>query len=497
MVGVFTYDVTNNIITVTGGTSGSPVGFIDFWNADKAGTLSLQARTGISAVDGSPVNLTRNARPTDRVVLGGAKQDLYIVVTAWTNMTSATVRLIGTDTSGAAQTEDLAITGNGTYYATKYYATLTQTQVTAFSGTGSFAYEVKQAQWGVVWKQSTNRFMFDCGIIIGDGSTATYFTDYGKQITFSSTAISSSGSNWLRTANNATTTFGQCADTSKKTTYNGITFAVLDAAHYGYFKLDGDINSFQYYYSCQFWSAGGTIFICGTRMWNCLLDSNSDPNKIFSGGDIDTLIATKAYRGLRCYVGVTIQRAFLIGCTYGIFASGAAGPYTISNPYTRYCSNTLYLSYLTSALYLINWDSDTYACAGDNSTGTVYRQYTFDLLVTDKAGNPISGATVTVTDTNGTPVFSATTGANGRIATQTITRITYSGTNGSTVTDYSPHVLTIIKAGYQTYVKTFTLSAKISWEIKLAKAQALLLDSGSPVVNLSPTDPENKMVLAL
>lgn len=496
MVGTFTYDVTNNIITVTGGTAGSPVGFIDFWNADKAGTLSLHARTGISGVDGSPVNLTRNARPTDRVVLGGPKQDVYVAVTAWTNMTSAAVRLIGTDTSGAAQTEDLAITGNGTYYATKYYATLTQTQVTAFSGSGSLAYEVKQAQWGVVWKQSTNRFMFDCRIVIGDGSTATYFTDYAKQITFSSTAIGASGQNWLATVNNATTTFGQCADASKKTTYNGISFAVLDAAHYGYFAI-GDVNSYMHYYSCEFWSAGGAIFIRGTRIWNCLLDNNSDPNLISSGGDIDTLIATKAYRGLRCYVGVTIQRAFLIGCTYGIFLGGAAGPYTISNPYTRYCTNTLYLSYLTSNVYVINWDSDSYACSGDHSTGTVYRQYTFDLLVTDKAGNPIPGATVTVKDTNGTLVFSVTTKADGTIGTQTITRTTYSGTNGGTVTDYSPHALTIIKAGYQTYVKTLMLSAKTSWEIKLAKAQALLLDSGSPIVNLLPTDPENNMVLAL
>jgi len=495
MVGTFTYDVTNDIITVTGGTAGSPVGFIDFWNADKAGTLSLHARTGISGVDGSPVNLTWNARPTDRVVLGGAKQDLYVVVTAWTNMTSATVKLIGTDTSGAAQTEDLSITGNGTYYATKYYATLTQTQVTAFNGTGSFAYEVKQGQWGVVWKQSTNGFMFDCRIAIGDGSTATYFTDYAKQITFSSTAISANGQNWLVAQNNATTTFGRCADAIKKTTYDGIVFAILDAAHYGYFAMGG--TSYIYYYSCEFWSAGGTIFIRATRIWNCLLDTNSDPNLVQSGGDIDTLIATKAYRGLRCYVGVTIQRVFLIGCTYGIFLGGAAGPYTISNPYTRYCTNTLYLSYLTSNVYIINWDSDTYACSGDNSTGTVYRQYTFDLRVTDKAGNPIPGATVTVKDTNGTLVFCVTTKADGTIDTQTITRTTYSGSNGGTVTDYAPHALTIIKAGYQTYVKTFVLSAKTSWEIKLAKAQALLLDSGSPVVNLSPTDPENKMVLAL
>jgi hypothetical protein len=482
MVGAFTYDVTNNSITVTGGTAGSPVGFTDFWNADKSGTRVLLATTPC----GAGMSLTTPVKPTDRLAL-----KLTFVVSALS--VAGVISINGLDAWGNAITENIIVNANGNYATTLYYASV---NAAGISCTGTYSISVTQAQWGVIWKQSTNRFMLDCRIMIGDGTTATYFTDYAKQITFSALAISANGQSWLTTTNNATTTFGQCADTGKKTTYNGIAFAVLDATHYGYFTL-GDVNSFQYYYSCEFWSAGGTIFIRGTRIWNCLLDSNSDPNLISSGGDIDTLIATRAYRGLRCYVGVTIQRVFLIGCIYGIFLGGAAGPYTISNAYTRYCTNTLYLSYLTSNAYVINWDSDTYSCAGDHSTGTAYRQYTFDLLVTDKAGNPIPSATVSVKDTNGTLVFSVTTKADGTIDTQTITRTTFGGSNGGTVTDYAPHALTIIKAGYQTYAKSFVLSAKTSWEIKLAKAQALLLDSGGPVVNLLPTDPENKMVLAL
>jgi hypothetical protein len=120
LVGTVTYNPATNLLTAVGGTAGSPMGFIDLWNADKAGTLSLHALTGISAADGSAVALTRNARPADYKVLGGARQDLYVTVTNWSGMTSATVRLIGTETNDATQTEDLALTGNGTYYATKY-----------------------------------------------------------------------------------------------------------------------------------------------------------------------------------------------------------------------------------------------------------------------------------------------------------------------------------------------------------------------------------------
>ena len=36
MVGTWTFDASNNVLTVVGGSSGSPAGFMDAWNADKA-----------------------------------------------------------------------------------------------------------------------------------------------------------------------------------------------------------------------------------------------------------------------------------------------------------------------------------------------------------------------------------------------------------------------------------------------------------------------------
>jgi hypothetical protein len=53
-------------------------------------------------------------------------------------------------------------------------------------------------------------------------------------------------------------------------------------------------------------------------------------------------------------------------------------------------------------------------------------------------------------------------------------------------------------AGYQKYVKKFTLTDKTSWEIKLAKISQILLDQGGkPILNVVPTDPENKIVVKL
>ena len=496
MVGTFTYDVTNNIITVTGGTAGSPVGFIDFWNADKAGTLSLHARTGISGVDASLVNLTRNARPTDRVVLGGAKQDLYVVVTAWTNMTSATVKLIGTDTSGAAQTEDLAMTDNGTYFATKYYATLTQTQVTAFSGSGSFAYEVKQGQWGVVWKMGTTGVRFDCRLVVGDGSTATYLTDSEKQVVFSY-VLSANAQYYMSVKTNANATFGTLIDAGLKITSKGCQFLFLDT-HYGIF---GSWGTNTYYYSCSFDAISTcNVLIQGSRAYNVLLVNQVEFSDM-RNGDVYNILSTRCYNGIRTWINATVSNITVMGATNAGILCGGTTDASISNVFNRGSTRLGWNSgpsNPTNTFYLINVDSDVWTFNFDAAAlGKILRQYTIDIRVTDNLNNALSGATVTVKDNNGTAVFSVITDEGGSIATQTVSRGHYQKDTGNTLRDYGPHTIIISKARYQTYQKTFVLSAKVTWDIKLAKAQALLLDSGSPVVNLSPTDPENKMVLAL
>jgi hypothetical protein len=58
-----------------------------------------------------------------------------------------------------------------------------------------------------------------------------------------------------------------------------------------------------------------------------------------------------------------------------------------------------------------------------------------------------------------------------------------------------PYTLTVEKAGYQAYVKKFVLSGKVTWEIKVARANSILFNSGRPVLNIESSDPENKNVV--
>jgi hypothetical protein len=500
LAGTWTYDVANNVITVVGATQGSPAGFVDAWTADKAGTLSLHARTGISAADGSAVNLTRNARPTDRVVLGGAKQDLYIVVTAWTNMTAATVQLTGTNTNDAAQTEDLAITGNGTYYTTKYFKTLTKSQVTVFtkSDSGSFAYEVKQGQWGRVWKTGTAQFQFDCKLYVGDGSTETWFVDVLKQVTFSA-GIAGAWEFLLFGRLNAHVTFGALLSSTLKTSSSGCMFRSLEqnnnAILFVYIQQYGAL------YSCTFAAVDPIPYHFVTvlndqRIWNCSCIHATH----FWGcrADIYNAYVTKSAVGfMDINPASTLNRLTVTDCGAALYAYGNVAT-TVANAVLR--NNTSMMRLISTSVdsNLINIDSDawTFEYYG-TCTGKIYRRNEIDLKVTDKDNTAINGATATLKDKDGNTIFSVATNGSGDIATQTVSRGYYDQAHGNTLQDYGPHTLTISKAGYQTYVKKFVLAAKTAWEVKLARANTVLFDQGAPVLDVKPLDPENRNVVVL
>jgi hypothetical protein len=485
---------------------------VDLWTADKAGTLSLHARTGISGVDANPVNLTRNLRPADEVLMGGPKNDLYIVVTAWTNMTAATIRLVGTDASGAAQTEDIVVTGNGTYNATKLFKTLSQSQVTVFtkSDTGSFAYEVLQGQWGVVWRPSPvptweAYFHFDAKIQIGDGTTATWFADTNKLVEFYPMVDPNIG---ILVKNNATFRLGVLVDAAKKIGRSGCFMLDLGATGWG-FIISG-ISGTIYLYGCAFASLGKNTYIefrGNGRAWQCLWNWSTTPMFTATAtGDVFQQTNVFCQSGIQTRTSnITVDRlnVFSNGTMYGIsFRYMSSSSATITNPYVRNVQYTVEIQSVTNSnCYVVNMDYDsenwTFAWYGTDTGTRVYRQYTVNLKVTDKDNNPINGATVTLKDKDGNQVFSVNTDANGNIVTQTVSRGYYDQAHGNTLQDYSPHILTITKLGYQTYVKEFTLSAKTAWEVKLAKAQHILLNSGRPVLNLKPSDPENKSVVVL
>ena len=89
--------------------------------------------------------------------------------------------------------------------------------------------------------------------------------------------------------------------------------------------------------------------------------------------------------------------------------------------------------------------------------GVIREQWTFARPVLDEAGDPVAGATVTITNAQDAEVASYTTNASGLPAATTyLTSREWTGTS-ETLTNHSPFTLTVAKAGYQTLTEIDTV----------------------------------------
>jgi hypothetical protein len=346
--------------------------------------------------------------------------------------------------------------------------------------------------------------MIDAKIIVGDASTATTFGDTGKQVYFTLTGAIV----YVSLRKKSTATFGTLNDAGKKTSNNGCHFLFASSGWaYPFQVYAGDATAKLYLYSCTLEfpnvTSGGTApyiednsSLAVLAVYNCILDRIAIKG-FPSTADIYNVQVSNGYYGLNS-ISCAANVCYISGCKYAFYGYQNVGD-IVSNMTVRNCITKFFLQDGgTGSRHLVNFDVDSWTFQWNNSpTNKIYRQYTIDLKVTDKENNNISGATVSLVDKNGTAIFSVTTAADGTIASQTVSRGYYDTAHGDTLQEYSPHTLTISKSGYQTYLKKFTLEAKISWEIKLAKWSQILFTNGKPVLNIVPTDPENKIVLGL
>jgi hypothetical protein len=473
---------SSNIITVTGYTSGSPCGFNDLWLADKKGTFDLTSRTGISGTDANPVALTYVLRPTDFYVLGSNGNqlgNLSVTVSSWSGLTNCTIRIAGTDRLGVAQTEDFVFTGNAQTYTTKFFHTLTTSQVIGFSGTGSFTYKVTQGQWGVVWKQATNQYGFDAILQIGDGSANTYFKDTSKEIVFSS-------GTQINTKNKSYVTFGTLVDATSYTTKDGCSFiSTLTGSDVAVINgYAGGLLAEIYVYGCSFVSTNG--YGGGTRggiygywnggnkivVYNSLFTGYKNAVSYVKNGDLYNILATNCESLCAVVLTSTTNYLYSLGNSYGFTFSVAYGGTVKNGVGAKLSTKGIYCWSITIDGYLVNTilsDWTIYWSGGIANTAKIYRQYEFDLKVTFQNETAIQNANVTLKyfGMGGGTVGSWLTVADGKISTKTLTMGYYNQANGNTLQNYNPYNLTITYPNMITYSQNMTLSQKTDWTIAL------------------------------
>jgi len=138
-----------------------------------------------------------------------------------------------------------------------------------------------------------------------------------------------------------------------------------------------------------------------------------------------------------------------------------------------------------------------------NATLNIQQEYTLDLKIQDRAGNPISGVNIIIKDSSGTQVYSGTTDDGGNIPQQNLTHRGYFNETYSTgglktyvmsdATLKTPHTVTISKKGYQTKTVKYTMDRRREEVEVLEPAIDVLTPMGERIYkNLKPEDGQNK-----
>lgn len=465
MPGTFVYNpATGGAIYCTGGTVGAPADLPSLYAADLAGTIDLSTRTGIAATDGAPVNVTIALRPCEMVVLGPAR--LGLVVSNWTGLTSATIRIFGTDAGGGAIWEDIVVTANGNYPVTLYYATVTSTQVMAFVGTGSFDYLLRQYRWGLVWQLypalplavplyyingATVQALF-----FGDGTTACYFTSLSETLWAPSLTLVIHVNSTLQIGSNPQQFSLQSPHwrfASISQNNSGSTLLVYNATldligTQGLSAQTIDIRNVHFYSTNYFQIFG--ITSCNLERVTVFWCQQSGPR--FTAGvnptisDMLIVQIAPAYSLYNASGGTYNYR----GCRWSVQTPPATS--------IRVSAGTVNLtdcviSYATWLIY-----------------GTLYSKSTFNLTVVDAAGDPVEGATVRVIRADDSDAFTAVeTGSDGKITAQTVT---WQSIIGGNLTAFNPMTLEVSCPGFETLVMPgITMDVPTSLVVELQRYQ--------------------------
>jgi hypothetical protein len=320
--------------------------------------------------------------------------------------------------------------------------------------------------WGKIHLQGQSQFLIECKLVIGDGTTPTYFASTFQQLSFGSSILTAHGQSLIFVASNAMVTFGRSLDEAVHQTDQGVCFSLAQSAYYGDAIVNngGAVNV----YGCFFINSGSQNMRLngnsGTfRVWNSIISSGVGLAGTVIPFGCTILGVSIAYQAPPANVTVSNIN---ISKAYYAFAPYFDGTYTLINWDVVVPLGALvwFSAARTYTINMVNCLSTAWTFNYGTATATVNRQYELDLDTTP-------GATVVLTDNAGLEVFRCvadeTTGA---IPTQIVTRGYYNQTHGDALQDKGPHILTMSKSGMQTHTESLMLTQKTQLQISLLSA---------------------------
>lgn len=332
--------------------------------------------------------------------------------------------------------------------------------------------------WNVVINNNnTNvQYEFNALIVLGNDTVAgtTWFSDSNVQLVFNDNIMTASSQAWINRKDYAYLILGELINADRKSSQRGISVIDLENGRSHYPILDGIGIGYTYLYSLQSFTHYIARYVIrgssGGRIWNSIFSGT--PN-IYGGTiwassvDIYNIYISRGYESLRATNALnTIDKVTIKDSSQISLYGGATDGAILKNLEVQQITYwqldaryTYYLVNVNSDTWTINWYS--------TGTGKTYRQYEFDLNVTDSANYPIEAANVTVSHYGQgyAQDFSVLTGANGSFSTKTLSMGFYNQTGGNTIYEYNPYRISITQSGYQPYEGNFTLNDKTTLTI--------------------------------
>jgi len=358
--------------------------------------------------------------------------------------------------------------------------TITVTGVNVWTGSAWGFFDLWNASYYNGWWVVNNKtsiapstswaqYALDCKLVVGDGSTATFFADSLKSVVLNSGVIFATNQIWLSVNSKANLTFGSLIDATLKTSKNGIDFISLEATYtFALISGAGTSSSIVNVYSCSFQSLSHCSVDYVTKLYNSKFSAIAFPstrafdafNNVLDGGRYLNVVAPST--------GTPTVNKLNILSPYDNYYVRDASNFnnTLSNVYGRGSTKAVWVTG-AGTLYLINPDFDVWLFQWDASA-TVYRQYEFDLTITNGI-TALENSHVTLT--KGSTVISCLTNSTGQIDTQTLTYGYYDQAHGNAIQDSGAWTLTVTKDGYINYNSSFTPLAKNSFEIALEPSE--------------------------
>jgi hypothetical protein len=341
--------------------------------------------------------------------------------------------------------------------------------------------------WGVFKKLSEKQFKMDAKIIIGIvGGDSGQLTDDSKQIFITNNVITGEFQKAFG-VENGLLRFGFTTDEVNKLGKSGCDI-VIDNPYKAYIihSLDPATCTIELYstHINNKGSALGSIYVQKGRIWHCILDKTYFLSSYQDEIDIYNMTILHAYRGLSGVVPNDISGLRVIdpifwgiGLTTAPYAMTLRGGYFRGTQALVRCMAT----FVGTSISLIDTDTDNWEVSWhSDSSGAVYREYSFNLQVTNVHGNPIQNARVRLVDANNNEVFDVLTDPNGRIAEQIVTRTMciegYTNLEKDAYINYSPHTLMIERDDKVRYKSTFVLASPVNWNISLCKGKGKYKD---------------------